>query len=167
MIIGHITVTYAAGKSLGKWFPALSYTALLLFGALLPDLIDKPLSLVLGFLSRGLAHSIIIQAVLFVAIFALFQKYRERAVPVLIGVLFHLAEDFVPAAILLWPLLGPLPAEIHTSFIEKIINYYVYMVAPLSLFIEILSYPLAIYFLFGRIKVSIPDEAVIPDVESS
>ncbi|MDH5543871.1 MAG: metal-dependent hydrolase [Nitrospinota bacterium] len=163
MIFGHISVTYAAGKIIEKRAPFISFTGLLLFGAVLPDLLDKPLSMFFPLPGRGLAHSAVMQFFFFLIVSALFRSRREKLSAVFAGAMLHLIEDFVPLSVLLWPFLGPFPEVIHISFTEKIMNYYFHMLAPYSLAVEALSYPVAIYFLSGRMNTSIRTEPAISE----
>src|SRR5271170_5816174 len=67
MVLGHLTVTAAAKDSLrrlGHPLPGLSMP-LLLVGAYLPDLIDKPMAMAFGTSGRGYGHSLVIEGAVF------------------------------------------------------------------------------------------------------
>lgn len=86
-------------------------TAFLALGSILPDLIDKPLALMIfGIMNHGriFAHTL-----LFLLVIALLAVYFSdiRLASLSAGVLTHLALDAMwnSPTILLWPLLGPFP----------------------------------------------------------
>ncbi len=95
---------------------------LLFLGALLPDVIDKPLGLWLlpqavSHSTRSAGHSLLFSAILLAAALAAL-KWRRRAwlLPVALGSMGHLALDqmWQSPVTLLWPLLGwrfPEPAK--------------------------------------------------------
>lgn len=89
----------------------------LALGSILPDLIDKPLGLMIfGTMNHGriFAHTL-----LFLLVIALLAVYfREiRLASLFAGVLTHLALDAMWSSpvILLWPFLGPFPPADHLS----------------------------------------------------
>ncbi len=115
--LGHLGLTLALVLVARRGFADFRVDyRLLLVGALLPDLIDKPLSLVLGVAGRNVAHTL-----LFTLILSFFLLLRSRptlrsrkalwVAPLLafaIGSGTHLLLDRMWALpeILLWPFLG-------------------------------------------------------------
>jgi membrane-bound metal-dependent hydrolase YbcI (DUF457 family) len=94
----------------------------LFLGALLPDLIDKPLGRVFFRDSwdngRTVAHSLVFAAVLLVTVMVVTRRgssSRRKLMPLALGVILHLFLDFMWAApeTLWWPILGTefAPAE--------------------------------------------------------
>jgi len=86
-------------------------TTFLAIGSILPDLIDKPLGLIIfGTMNHGriFAHTL-----LFLLVLAMLAVYlqNKRLASLSAGVLTHLALDAMwnSPTILLWPLLGPFP----------------------------------------------------------
>lgn len=82
------------------------------FGALLPDLIDKPIGRILfreRFESgRLFGHSLLVNALLFAVVFFLRGRIKRKAALVPIGSLLHLAEDAVWSSprVFWWPAFG-------------------------------------------------------------
>ncbi len=116
--LGHLGLTLAlvlvARRGLAEF--RVDYR-LLLVGALLPDLIDKPLSLVLGVAGRNLAHTLLFTLVLIFFFLILRSRPIRRSRETLwvasllafaIGSGTHLLLDRMWALpeILLWPFLG-------------------------------------------------------------
>jgi hypothetical protein len=85
--------------------------AFLVLGSMLPDIIDKPLGLIV-FGSLGMGRSFAHTLLFLLLLVALFLYSRDkRLFSFTWGVLVHLSLDFMwsSPAILLWPLLGPFP----------------------------------------------------------
>ncbi len=116
-LLGHLGLTLALVVGARRWVDVRVDYRLLLVGALLPDLIDKPLSLIFGIGGRNFAHTLVFA----LALTALFLLLRPRSssksgagmwtVAVLalaIGTWTHLLFDRMWALpeILLWPFLG-------------------------------------------------------------
>ncbi len=122
--LGHLGLTLALVLVARRGFTDFRVDyRLLLVGALLPDLIDKPLSLVLGVAGRNLAHTFLFTLTLtfFFLILRSRPTLRSRAalwvtflLAFAIGSGTHLLLDRMWALpeILLWPFLGlPFPLE--------------------------------------------------------
>jgi len=106
LLFAHLGLTLIAAR-LFRWIDP----RFLALGALLPDIIDKPLGLLIyGSMGHGriFAHTLLFLAMLIAASLAL---RDQRAASLSIGVLAHLSLDsiWLSPAILLWPLLGPFP----------------------------------------------------------
>jgi hypothetical protein len=83
----------------------------LIIGSMLPDLIDKPLSLIFGLTGgRGYAHTPILLIFFSGFIFVITRK-KKIALSLLVGSIFHLILD-IPEIPWLWPLI---PIEIYES----------------------------------------------------
>lgn len=148
--MGHLTVTYALREPLKKRFPSFAPLGPLLFGAILPDLLDKLTRMLLGTPGRGMAHSAVVLALLFYVIYLAFPTWRKTLYAVAAGAFLHLLEDFAQPAILLWPLLDSWPLSFHYTLFEKIYSYYFLFVWPFQLGIELISYPFCFYILAVR-----------------
>lgn len=103
--IGHVAgayLLYAAYARLGAARPGDAMAvALVAVGALLPDLVDKPLAWYLGVLPTGrtLMHSVLVVVPLSTAAIALAARYDRRpwGTALALGVLSHLLLDALPA----------------------------------------------------------------------
>jgi membrane-bound metal-dependent hydrolase YbcI (DUF457 family) len=123
LILGHLGFTLAAGKTAEAAYDKVSQRQvapgsssfdhrLLAVGALLPDLIDKPLFW-LPFLdffdvSRAVGHSLLFPLLLVILWRAGPERLRRIMLPLALGSLLHLVLDGLLAEpqALLWPLLG-------------------------------------------------------------
>ena len=126
MILGHLTVTAAVHDVVRRrLWPSIPLSLpLLVLGAYLPDLIDKPLALTIGLNGRGYAHSIVVQALVFGLSFWLLRRHRPVTVTLALGSLIHLLEDWPRLPILVAPLLGPIPHEEVAAFWARVLRYY-------------------------------------------
>lgn len=105
-VLGHLGITLGLAWLLAFRWPSIRMDyRVLLVGAVLPDLIDKPLGAVLGLQARLWAHTLI-----FLAVLAALGRLRPlHAVTWLaLGVAVHLALDMIwfEPNIALWPLYG-------------------------------------------------------------
>ena len=116
LLFGHIGVTLGVFFLLGIFLPRLNSIIdpkYLAIGALLPDLIDKPLGMVI-FAStittgRMIGHTLLFSLLLFLVGLNLYEKKRDvRIMSLSTGSLFHLMEDqmWKSPKILFWPLQG-------------------------------------------------------------
>ncbi len=119
LILGH------AGITLGIFWFLEERTGLkfdfriVVLSALLPDLIDKPLGMIILPLSNGriIAHTIIFAiALLFIGL-----RYR-RFLPVSLASMLHLVEDEMwnEPETLFWPLFGNFPKEEYRGLYEYV-----------------------------------------------
>jgi len=154
MILGHLTVTYVAGKRFEKVYPFLARTPALIFGAYLPDLIDKPLAMVTEMPGRGIFHSAVVISLLLFALLAAFPERRGTLMAIGAGAFFHILEDMSAPVFTFWPLLGGWPPIQYTGLTEKLLDYYIYFKLPYQFTIEAVSYPIFIWLLLKR-KVSL------------
>lgn len=150
MILGHLTVTYVAAKQLEKVYPFLARTPLLIIGAYLPDLADKPLAIVFGVPGRGIFHSAVVISLLFLALVIAFPRRRDAILAVGAGALLHILEDLAPPVYIFWPLLGEWPTVPSVGLLEKLSNYYLYFKSPFQFTLELLSYPFFIWMVMKR-----------------
>jgi len=125
LLFGHIGVTLGIFFGLGIFIPRLrniidpKYLAI---GALLPDLIDKPIGMII-FAStfangRIIGHTLLFSLVLFLIGLHLYEKGDLRIISLTIGSFFHLMEDQMWASpkTLFWPLLGLHFPKDHKDF---------------------------------------------------
>lgn len=107
--LAHFGITLVAARLLGAVRPCPWPTWAVLVGAVLPDLIDKPLSLALpSWSGRHAAHSVLFVLLLGLAAWRLPGPWRAVAGALCFGTATHLVLDSmwqVPHA-LWWPLLG-------------------------------------------------------------
>ncbi len=146
MYAGHLTVTYAVRGMAGGRAPVLKPLAPLLVGAFLPDLIDKPLCYFFGLPPRGVGHSALVLAFMFLCLFRLSPRRRPFLFALAAGAAFHLAEDWPFAQTLLWPLLGGWDYYPLFSLDEGLLTYYTGQRHPYMLVFEAASWPLCTYY---------------------
>lgn len=119
--------------------PTGAPTVALFLGALLPDLIDKPLGWHVGIATSGYgpAHSVLVAVPMCVLIVLLSRREGRARIGegFAIGYLLHLVGDVVPISLaegklvvghLLWPLVDSSRPNPHPSFLEAT---YAYLVA--------------------------------------
>ncbi len=88
---------------------------LVLLGSLLPDIIDKPVFLLIGgsasLSGRDYAHTLLFNLALFVSGMVLFRYRKPGLLIISLSSFMHLILDQIwnSPVVLLWPLLGPLP----------------------------------------------------------
>jgi hypothetical protein len=125
MVLGHLTVTAAGHRLLKRRFPELPVQlGLLLVGAYLPDLVDKPANMFFGLPGRSYGHSLVVQLTIFAASALLVPASRRVLAPLALGAAIHLLEDWPNQVVLLAPLLGPIPPAPRWSFWESLVRYY-------------------------------------------
>ena len=109
--IGEAAIRKAAGRRLDAATKPLDYRWLVV-GAILPDLIDKPMSFAVQpeFLdaSRHIAHTLLFPLVLLVVWWLASRRRMNFLLPLAIGSALHLLLDgmFTVPSTLLWPYLG-------------------------------------------------------------
>jgi hypothetical protein len=125
MVLGHLTVTSAGRRLAQQRFPRL-FVPLgpLLLGAYLPDLVDKPVSILFAVPGRAFGHSLIAEGVVFGFAALALPTWRRVLGPVALGVALHLIEDWVPAVVLFSPFLGPIPPAPRWNFVESFVYFY-------------------------------------------
>jgi membrane-bound metal-dependent hydrolase YbcI (DUF457 family) len=126
MIFGHLTVTAAGHRLLKRrlWPACPVPLGPLLVGAYLPDLLDKPLAMATGLAGRGYGHSVLVQAVLFALAWVALRRHRTLLVPLALGSLLHLLQDWVTLEVLLAPLLGAVPDQPMEPLWQKLARFY-------------------------------------------
>jgi len=106
LLFAHVGLTLASSRLLRR-----ADLAALALGSMLPDIIDKPLGLIV-FGSPGMGRTIA-HTLLFLLLLAALALYTKdiRLISLTWGVLVHLILDAMwnSPEILLWPLLGPFP----------------------------------------------------------
>jgi membrane-bound metal-dependent hydrolase YbcI (DUF457 family) len=125
MVLGHLTVTSAGRRLVQQRFPRF-FVPLgpLLLGAYLPDLVDKPVSMLLSVPGRAFGHSLVVEGAVFGLAALALPRWRRILGPIGLGVALHLLEDWVPAVVLLSPLLGPIPPSPRWNFLESLVYFY-------------------------------------------
>ncbi|AGK60062.1 hypothetical protein Asulf_00026 [Archaeoglobus sulfaticallidus PM70-1] len=99
---------------------------LIFIGSLLPDIIDKPLGMILLPLNNGRVFG---HTLLFILILLLIGLKYRKSLFLSFASFLHLIEDELwnEPETFFWPLLGDFPAKEHSSFyeyIERIISEY-------------------------------------------
>jgi hypothetical protein len=163
LILGHVGITLAAiqiGEAAGnKWLPHRTGAILrfadyriIAIGALLPDLIDKPLALLDLGSSRWIGHSLALALVLFVMGFVSLGRNRKiLLLSLATGCLFHLIQDGMWSSprILLWPAFGWfVSGRGHLGLSEYLSITWLRWWDPLWLFFEILGGLVIVKLLF-------------------
>jgi len=126
VVLGHLTVTAAGHRLLRDRLPVVSRMSvgLLILGAYLPDLVDKPLNLVAGLSGRAYGHALTTQLAVFGVAWLLAPSLRRLVLPLAAGAALHLAQDWVGAAVLFAPLLGPIPPAPPWGFLQAAGRFY-------------------------------------------
>lgn len=136
MILGHITCTYIAYRVLYSRGVRLVLSAFLI-GAVLPDVIDKPLLILFGLEPHGVGHSILVLLPVF-GLYFLFLRNRYLVLTsLLLGILMHLIEDLYAYEYLFWPFTVEHNDSIVTGLNGFLYNYYVEWFAPITVFLEV------------------------------
>lgn len=153
MILGHLTCTYLVYRALEKKGIRLILPALLI-GAYLPDVIDKPLSLLVALQPHGMGHSFLVLLLLFTPLILLLKNYRGIVATVGFGCFLHLLGDSGENNSILWPLAGDIGLKGEGfSFSRAFYNYYIQHTFPGTLLIEVLSILGCIFLIaYERIK---------------
>ncbi|HHT9117947.1 MAG TPA: metal-dependent hydrolase [Candidatus Hypogeohydataceae bacterium YC38] len=139
MILGHLTCTYLAYRALEKKGIRLILPVLLV-GAYLPDVIDKPLCMLLALPAHGMGHSFLVLLLLFTPLILFLKNYRGIVATMGLGCLLHLLEDLAQSSSILWPLVGNTdPEEKRFTFSNALYVYYIQHKYPATLFVEVLS----------------------------
>ncbi|MDI6720953.1 MAG: metal-dependent hydrolase [Candidatus Aenigmarchaeota archaeon] len=122
LVFGHLGISFAVLYSLRKKIKQIDYRYLIL-GAIISDLIDKPLGLIIlkGILYNG---RLIAHTALFALLVALFAFYRKSIKLKLLslGIWLHLIFDFMflQPETFLWPLFGNFkPLDYKPNFIMQ------------------------------------------------
>lgn len=123
--------TYVHGRYRSR--PRDAPAVALAFGAVLPDLIDKPLAWEFNVFGTGYAaaHSLFLGVPAVFVVYALAERRRAGTVggAFLIGYVLHLVGDVLPASLsrgrleltpVLWPIAEPLPSPDRVSFVEGV-----------------------------------------------
>ncbi len=134
---GHLAVGYLLYSGYARWRlgepPRAEATMVVVFGTLLPDLVDKPLAWTFGVLPTGrtLAHSVVIALPILVALYLWLRRSEHGQLVVALGIgwLSHSVSDLPPevlfgayadASYLLWPILPSPTYETSPSFLAHL-----------------------------------------------
>src|SRR5438270_7465998 len=91
MVFGHLTVTAALHREARRqWTRFPLALGPLLFGAYLPDLLDKPLNMVFGLSGHSFGHSLAVQVVFFGLLLLCWRSRRLLVGTIAIGAALHL-----------------------------------------------------------------------------
>lgn len=147
LLFAHAGLALASARIFGK-----ADFAFLALGSMLPDILDKPLGLIVfgtPNMGRTFGHTLFFLLLLA----ALAYYYRDiRMSSLAWGVLIHSGLDFMwnSPDILLWPLLGDFPAAAYLdtlSYLEMLISG---LGNPIILVPEILGFCYLIFFVYER-----------------
>ena len=168
MIIGHLTATYALSAPLGKRYPVLNNIGPLILGAYLPDLLDKPLNILLGLPGRGFGHSAILLALVFYLLIRALPARRRLLIPLAAGAFLHLAQDLALPETVLWPLMGSWHQAETITLANNVWGYYFNFDHPGQLALEVASYPFCLYLLLrrraaGAVESEVSPASALPD----
>ncbi len=155
MVLGHITCTYIAYRVLYSRGVRLVLSAFLI-GAVLPDVIDKPLLILFDLEPHGVGHSTLILLPVF-GLYFLFLRNRYLVLTsLLLGILVHLIEDLYAFEHLFWPFTVEHNDSIVIGLNGFLYNYYVEWFAPITVSLELsctlLSIGIILYDRFGRMS---------------
>ncbi|MCP4365502.1 MAG: metal-dependent hydrolase [Planctomycetes bacterium] len=136
MVLGHITCTYIAYRVLYSRGVRLVLPAFLI-GAVLPDVIDKPLLLLFGLEPHGVGHSILVILPVFGLCFLFFRNRYLVLTSLQLGILMHLVEDSYSYEQLFWPFTVEHDDSIVIGWGDSLYSYYVEWFAPITVFLEV------------------------------
>jgi len=127
LLFGHIGITLGIAYLIEAKLKVKIDYRLVIVGSLLPDIIDKPVGMILLPLENGRVFG---HTLLFILILLLIGLKYRKSLFLSFASFFHLIEDEIwnEPETLFWPLLGfKFPAKEHTSFyeyIERILSEY-------------------------------------------
>lgn len=125
MVFGHLTVTAALHRETRRQWPSFPVAlGALLFGAYLPDMVDKPISMLTGLSGHAYGHSLAMQALLFGLLLLVLQSHRGWLAAVAAGAALHLAEDAVTLKELWAPFTGPIPDSSPYDLLGNFAHFY-------------------------------------------
>jgi membrane-bound metal-dependent hydrolase YbcI (DUF457 family) len=136
MILGHMALA-AIGKQ--TCFQRESFV-FLATAALVPDFLDKPLSMFFSLPGRGVGHSLIAFAAVAAVVMVLAARLELPQKTVVAGMalwLSHLAGDLLQWQILFWPFLGPVEPTVQFHFWEKIRQFYMERLYPEQFWLDV------------------------------
>ncbi len=147
LFFAHLGIALAAANFIKRL--DLTFVAI---GALLPDIIDKPLGeIVFGTpnMGRTFAHTI-----LFLMLLVAFAVYTRdiRLISLTSGILSHFALDFMWSSpvILLWPILGNFPKASYLDPLSYIEMLLMGLRNPIVLIPECFGLAYILYFIYQR-----------------
>jgi hypothetical protein len=157
LLFGHIGITLGVVWLTETWltekFKVRVDYSLIFIGSLLPDIIDKPVGMILLPLNNGRVFG---HTLLFILIFLLIGlKYRKSSLALAFTSFLHLLQDEMwnEPETFLWPLLGfELPAKEHSSFyeyIKRIISEYTPSLSHIFIS-EVIGFTIILAFLMRR-----------------
>jgi len=133
---------YVHGRRHGR--PTDAAVVVLAFGAVLPDLVDKPLAWQFNLFETGyaVAHSVfvVVPALLVVSVLARRRGVGTLSIAFSIGYLLHLVGDVLPASLsrrtldlspVLWPISDRLPIDVGESLADSTAALFTQYVAQL------------------------------------
>ena len=140
--VGHMSLAYLLGKGSGKTLRVKPNIALLLVLSILPD-IDIVFDFLTGSqIHRGPTHSIVVAALVFIPIFAI---YRKKAIPYFLALISHslIGDFFIGGNLqLFWPL------SRNEFGIHELGSAYISIFSPINIALELILFVLAMLILF-------------------
>ncbi len=141
MIIGHVTGTYLVYRLFKKRIASLPA---FMFGAWLPDIIDKPLCLLFALPDRSLGHSAIVLSALLIPLMTLYEGRSGIIKAVYLGALLHLLEDSVVNIeellnAVIWPVAGQFTTGSQSMIVDAMYEIYVLRTSALLFWTEMAS----------------------------
>lgn len=126
LLFGHIGITLGIAWLIESKLKAKMDYKLILIGSLLPDIIDKPVGMILLPLNNGRVFG---HTLLFILILLLIGLKYRKSLFLSFASFLHLIEDEIwnELETFFWPLLGDFPAKEHEEFyeyVERIISEY-------------------------------------------
>ena len=152
LLFAHLGLTLAAGGLARR-----ADLACLALGAMLPDIIDKPLGLVVfgtPAMGRTIAHTFLF---LLIIILLAIHFHDLRIASISGGVLAHLVLDFMwrSPVILFWPLFGNFPVTTGTGTFGYLQQLLFELRDPAVLVPEVLGLAYLIYFAFEHRSIMV------------
>ncbi len=123
LLLCHIFIGALLGLLIYRWKGEIMAVPLAALGAILPDLVDKPLGhlLLQETLDNGriFGHSLLFTGMVFTIVAVVgWKKYSPLVIALLAGLISHLILDamWMLPTTLFWPLLGPFPQESYPDY---------------------------------------------------
>ena len=160
LIFAHLGLTLASASLFSRMNPVMTLVAL---GALLPDIIDKPLGYILfGSASMGRIYA---HTLLFLLVIMALVAYRRNMASLAGGVFAHLCLDqmWSSPVILLWPLLGGFSLHANLGIIGYLESLFAALMNPAVLIPELLGFLYVLYLAFKAAPLIISGSEMLID----
>jgi len=155
LLFGHIGITLGIAWLTEEKLKVRIDYRLILIGSLLPDIIDKPVGMILLPIKNGRMFG---HTLLFIFILLLIGLKYRKSLCLSFASLLHLLEDEIwnEPETLFWPLLGDFPAKEYGSFykyVEKMVSGYTPSLSHIFIS-EVIGFIIILAFFSKEIKIA-------------